>query len=66
MFSGDRVIAYFFLESPLKQEIQVKLTAKMGPKDLEQIVTVNPSTLEKGDFYHKLGAKKLIKYLISY
>lgn len=55
------MIAYLFLESPLKQEIQITLKAKMGSKHIEQSISVNPSSLEKGDFYHKLGAKRLIK-----
>jgi hypothetical protein len=60
LFSGDRVVAYAYPESKVKEDIKISMKAKRGANDLIQTVSLNLSTLQKGDYYHKLAAKRLI------
>lgn len=54
------MVAYAYPESKVKEDIKISMKAKRGANDLIQTVSLNLSTLQKGDYYHKLAAKRLI------
>eukprot|EP01114_Cavostelium_apophysatum_P011558 TRINITY_DN2587_c0_g1_i1.p1 TRINITY_DN2587_c0_g1~~TRINITY_DN2587_c0_g1_i1.p1 ORF type:complete len:806 (-),score=163.68 TRINITY_DN2587_c0_g1_i1:1733-4150(-) len=62
LFSGSRLVIYAFISEGAENG-EISITARAGTKEVKFAAEIKPDATSKGDEFHKLAAKKLIRDL---